>query len=115
MARPRVGPYHGVIFEGLRSIARTRVSGPEPLFCGSWQPEQDWSSPGMTVSQLRISCRARPCASSGWSETGVLAGISKYAEPSASTGTVPMMRTTSQGPSNPTRSVSEPMPRSAKE
>ena len=52
----------------------------------------------MAVYQLRISCRALPSASSGWTAIGVLAGTRKAAEPSSSTGTVPRIRIASHGP-----------------
>ena len=35
----------------------------------------DGKFPGMAVIQLRINCIALPSASSGWSETGTLAGM----------------------------------------
>ena len=45
----------------------------------------------------------------GW-QSGVQAGTRKWADPSGSTGTVPRIRFTSQGPSKPTRSGSPPKP-----
>ena len=83
------------------------ASGDE--FCVSWQPGQEKFSPGMAVYQLRMSCRALPSESRGCTATGVLAGTLKLAEPSDSTGTVPRMRWTSQGPSMPIL-ICPPMP-----
>ena len=76
-------------------LAMLRWGGSEDMRF-SWQPAQDTRSPGMPTSQLRISWTARPSPSSGWIETGVLAGIWKQAEPSASTVAVPRIRFTSQ-------------------
>ena len=66
------------------------------LRLSSWQPVQETRSPGMPVTHERISWSAAPSASSGWSEIGVLAGISKQQEPSDSTSTVPSTRLMSQ-------------------
>ena len=71
----------------------------------SWQPVQLTRSPGMPTVQERMSCTAAPSASSGWKETGVLAGISKQAEPSGSTSTVPSTRLRSQ----PASTLSSPV------
>jgi hypothetical protein len=71
------------------------------VFCGSWQPAHWTVSPGIAVIQLRISCNALPSPSSGWSESGVLAGMRNFAEPSAATGTVPSTRLMSHGPLTP--------------
>ena len=70
-------------------------------FCDSWHPTHESTSPGIAVNQLRMTCSARPSASSGCTAIGVLAGTRKLAEPSASTGTVPRMRRPSHGPSMP--------------
>ena len=73
----------------------------------SWQPVQLTRSPGMPTVQLRISWSARPSPSSGWKETGVLAGISKQTLPSFSMSTVPRMRLMSQPDSTRSRPVME--------
>ena len=79
--KPRAGPCQGSIADGARRAASAgRLS--ETSFCGSWQPAQDTASPGMPTNQLRMSCSAWPCSSSGCSDSGELAGILKCAEPS---------------------------------
>ena len=78
-------------------------------FDSSWQPTQESVSPGIAVYQLRMTCSARPSASSGCTAIGVLAGTLNIAEPSPLTGTVPRIRWTSHGPSMPT-ARSPPMP-----
>ena len=62
----------------------------------SWQPVHETRSPGMPTIQERMSCTAWPFSSSGCTEIGVFAGISKQALPSLSMSTVPRMRFTSQ-------------------
>ena len=81
-----------VNISGKTRVDAATLFGTGIVFWSSWQPTQDTTSPGIPVSQLRIHCTARPSASSGWRETGVLAGILKIAEPSSSTGTVPSRR-----------------------
>ena len=67
----------------------------------SWQPRQETCSPGMPTSQLRMSCTARPSASSGWMEIGVLTGAVKKTVPRSSTGAVPSTYFASQLDSTP--------------
>ena len=62
----------------------------------SWQPVHETRSPGMPTTHERMSWTAQPFSSSGWSDIGVFAGISKQQEPSASMSTVPRMRLMSQ-------------------
>ena len=97
---PLAGPYHGSISAGALPLASVKRTGGE-LFCSSWHPTHDSVSPGMAVIHERIRASALPSSSRGWTAIGVLAGTRKKAEPSASTGTVPMMRRISQGPSMP--------------
>ena len=60
----RGGPRHGSIDAGLPSDANA-IYGSGVPFCGSWQPTQERTSPGMAVNQLRINCTAFPSSSSG--------------------------------------------------
>jgi len=78
--KPRWGRTKERIVAGVCVAARVARAG-TTLFCGSCT-DAETTSPGIAVSQLRISCSALPSRSRGCTEIGVLAGTRNSAEPS---------------------------------
>ena len=82
----------GSIRLGARLKAAGAAVGGVPSVRFSWQPMHPTVSPGCSVTKLCIRLTARSCSSSATKKTLRIAGTSKWAEPSASTGTVPRTR-----------------------
>lgn len=91
----------GSIWLGGRFMAmrRARDTAIVLVRC-SWQPTQDIVSPGSTVQKLCMCLTDMLSASRATKKRLRMAGTSKWAEPSGSTGTVPRTRSSVKVPPN---------------